>query len=346
MTNEHGGRTSGQEQGNQRAMSLKDILGDQKKSALFGEMLKSQNHLDVAKRLRNKETTDQDLTMLTGEGMKEFEKRMKSAEKLSSMMTPQNMEKLRECKSEKMQSILKAIGVEGVRGAITPQIEMLAIQDPGRMETLVKSFEFMTTREKQQKDADTKLGGLIEKYGVSKDKYDEIMKNPDRTQRSLQLEQAVHDAMGRVPGLRRKTKEKNSKKRGEDVLVRANELSDRSEITAAKTQYEFALTNIGDTLGSIMFGNEATKNAFNNILHGESSEKEELLSFEESKHIAVPEEGDLTKDWEKWSEGETKAERSPEKDRFFNSYVDGKTNNKKGMWRDVMKNLIMGMAKF
>ena len=95
-----------------------------------------------------------------------------------------------------------------------------------------------------------------------------------------------------------------------------------------------------------MFGNEATKNAFNAILHGESLEQEESLSFEEAKNITLPEEGELKKDFEKWSGEETEAGRGVEKDRFLNSYMGGKTDNKKGAWRNVMKNIIMGIAKF
>ena len=211
MANEHAKQVQKQEQGNQRAMPLKEILGDQKRSALFGEMLQSQNRLDVAQRLRMKQSTQEDMNALTGkEGMGEFQERMKSAEKLVTMMTPQNLEKISQGKSEKMQTLVKAIGIEGIRGAIVPQIEMLAMRDPGRIKDMLKSFEFMATREKQQKDADTKFSGLSEKYGVSKDVYDEIVKDPNPAQRSLRLEQAIYSKMGRIPGLRRKTKEKNA----------------------------------------------------------------------------------------------------------------------------------------
>lgn len=351
MANEHMGRMPAQE----GALSLKAILGDQKKSALFGEMLKTQKRLDVAERLRTKQTTEADITMMTGEGMKEFEKSMKSAEKLSSLMTPQNLEKLRASKSEKMQTMFKAIGMDGIRNAIAPNIEILAIRDPKRIENLIKSFEFMVTREQQQKDADAKLNGFFENYNVSKDAYEGIMNDPALTPaaRNMKFEQLIYDKMGRIPGLRHKTKEKNRAQRDIDVQARANELHDRGEIKVAKTQYEFALRNVGDFLGSVMFGNETTKQAFNSILHGEEYQQEELLSFEEAKQITLPEQDELKSHWEQWSEQETQAGRpkdaeaeSARKERFSDSYVGGKTDNKKGAWSDIMKNLIKGLAKF
>lgn len=351
MANEQVGGTSRQEQGTDRPMRLKEILGDPNKSALFADMLKSQNHLDVAERLRMKKTTEDDVELLTGKGMEEFLTRMKSAEALKNMMATPNLAKVLEGKSKKMQSMAKAIGIEGIQSAIVPQLEMLAMKDPTRMRDLLRSFEFMATREKQQKDANTKLNELFEKYGVSKNAYDEIMKDPDPAERILKLDQAIDDQMGRIPGWRpwrRTTKKENTKQRSLDVQARANELSNRDEITAAKIQYELGLRNAGDFLGSLMFGNEETQQAFNSILVGENPEegKEETLSFEDAQAITLPEEDGLKQEWEKWSAEETGAGRTAEKDRFFESYVSGKTDNKKGTWRDVMKNIIMGMARF
>lgn len=348
MANEQVGGTPRQGHDNEHPMRLNEILGDANKSALFADMLKSQNHLDVAERLRLKKTTEQDVELLTGKGMEEFLTRMKSAETLKNMMATPNLAKVLEGKSKKMQSIAKAIGLEGIQNAIMPQLEMLAMKDPTRVKHLLGSFEFMATREKQQKDANTKLNGFFEKYGISKDVYEEIAKDPDPTQRSLNLNKAISDQMGRIPGWRRKTKEKNAAQRDIDIQARAAELTDRSEITAARTQYELGLRNAGDFLGQFMFGNEETQQAFNSILVGENpeEEKEEQLSFEDAKAIELPEEDGLKSEWEKWFAEETGAARTPEKDRFFESYVGGKTDNKKGTWRDVMKNIIMGMAKF
>ncbi|MEK7082913.1 MAG: hypothetical protein AAB972_01975 [Patescibacteria group bacterium] len=348
MANEQAGGAPRQGQGNERPMRLNEILGDANKSGLFADMLKSQNHLDVAERLRMKKTTEQDVELLTGNGMEEFLNRMKSAETLKNMMATPNLAKVLEGKSKKMQSMAKAIGIEGIHGAIVPQLEMLAMKDPTRVRNLIASFEFMTTREKQQKDANTKLNGFFEKYRVSKDAYNEIDNNPDPAQRSLKREQMVHDQMGRIPGWRRKTKEKNAAQRDIDVQARVNELSNRDEITAAKTQYEIGLRNTGDFLGSLMFGNEETQQAFNSILVGENPEegKAEQMSFEDAKSVVLPEEDGLKQAWDTWSAEETGAQRIPDRDRFFESYVNGKTDNKKGTWRDVMKNIIMGMAKF
>ena len=358
------------EVGKEKQPTLQEILADDKKSALFGEMLKSEGDSEMAKRLMGKDKdkmiSEEDLKELTGKKLENFLGRMKSVEVCSGTMTPEAMNRILGGKSEKFQMIVKAVGVEGARNSIVPQLEMLAMRDPDRFKRIVGSFDFLNKKDTEIKKG-KEINNAIEKFckdnNITEEEYSDVEKESTHEGRTKFFEKKFNEKFEdinkigeRIQWFWQKSRKEPSDRNERIQIKKRNELNEyikeqvgkvhsRIDIERLKSDLEPRLKSIGGVLGATILENEDMNTAFQRILKGEEAPEEELFGFKDAGE-AIPDQDTFDKEYEKWKkkEEETVGKASDMKT-FSDFYVKKKIGNKKGFWGDIAKKLIEGLVK-
>ena len=321
------------EKGKEKEVTVKDILADKKQSALFGEFVKNQpDGQERAERLLKGESSPDDIKELTEQKEKFFE-RQKEVEKISQVLKPEFISQLADSSAE-LKTLVQAVGVEGVRGAVTSQLEMLAMRDPVRFDAMVTSYDEVI---KKAEVANQRIEKICEAHNITSKDYLKILaENPDEKERQEKLGDMIREKMGAVKGLRKKTIERNQAIRDKEVGKQAEEIDYKWEIDKLRADYDRELEDVGSLLAaSINLKDSAMNKAFMSALLSEKASKEERVTGFTEMRGAMPSEKDLEIDWStKWKEAEAKGTARSD---FEKSYVDGKLGNKKGTWSDIAK---------
>lgn len=324
----------------EKEISVKDILADKKQSPLFGEFVKTQpGGEERAERLFKGEQTFDDIKLL-GEQKEEFLERQKKAESLLKAFTPELISQLAGY-SPDLGSLIHVGGVEGVQGAIASQLEMLAMKDPTRFDSMLDSYNDLL---KKAEIANKKIKTICETHGIDSKKYLEILGNtPDETERQKKLGDMIRPKLGAVKGWRTKTIEKNKKLQDEDVAEKAKDADYKWEIDNMRVEYDKELEQVGDILALSINENESVKKAFMSAIIGEKAPAQEKFgSFKEMRGM-MPAEEDVKKDWEaEWKKAQ--AEGVTDQDKFKHTFAAKKVGGKQGTWSDIVKKFIMGLT--
>ncbi len=334
--------------------TLKDILADKEKSSRFGELLKSSGSQDIAERLLKGKLAEGDLEKLD-ERRKEFNRKEqevlketrdrkelweKARETLGSGLTKEALTQFAG-QSKSFDIILKAVGAEGARRTIMSQLEALAMRDPGRLNTILEKFEKFSENSKAKNNPDAEIGKIREKYHVTEDELNDILRNnPDRESRKKALQGKIAERMKRIAGVEI-TMGRSSESRAEKILK-------EDEVRTLQEGYKNDLQVVGDAMEAAISKNEEVQEAFMSVLLGKEiaqapkEQKEEFLGFQEMRGM-MPEEDALKREYTTWADAERSAGNKPDNRVFAGSYMGEKMGNKKSSWGDITRNMIMGL---
>lgn len=325
----------------EKETTVKDILADKKQSPLFGEFIKTQpGGEERAKRLFNNESTDDDKKKLS-EQQEQFLERQKEAEKLLKAFTPELISQLAS-KSDELKILVKLGGVEGVHGAIASQLEMLAMREPVRFNSMLDSYNDLLTK---AEGANKQIEKICQTHGINSKQYLDVLANtPDEAERQKKLGDLMRPKMDAVKGWRQKTKEKNQKIQDEEVGEKAKDADYKWEIDQLRTEYDQELEQVGEVLAISINQDTSMSKAFMGAVLGEKSPTEEKFGgFKEMRGMMSSGE-DVKKDWNTEWTAEKASRPSSNEDEFRNTFAAKKVGGKQGTWSDIVKEFIKKMA--
>ena len=166
------------DQQKEKEVTVKDILADKKQSALFGEFVKSKapggKGGEITERLMQGASTPEDVKTLT-EQRDNFLKQQKEVQRVSKALTPDLLKRL-SGQSEDLNTLIKAGSVEGVRGAVVSQLEMLAMKEPDRFDTMVEAYDQLIEK---TSEINKEIEEMCKEHNIDMDEYLKIIENPD-----------------------------------------------------------------------------------------------------------------------------------------------------------------------
>ena len=325
----------------EKEVSVNDILADKKQSALFGEFI----GIGRADRLFKGELTPKDMEELAGE-KEEFLKRQKEVAELSKALTPELIRQLAS-NSSALEILIKVGGVEGVRNAITSQLDMLAMMDHGRFENMMDSYKRVVEK---AEIANQQIEIRCKAHNITSKEYLKILaETPDEKERQEKLGNMIREKMGTMKGwaIKRKTIERKAAERNKEISDKAEEIDFKQDIDQLRADYDKELEGIGDLLAASINEDKDIRKAFSNTVTNEKAPKgEQLMGFKEMRGM-MQSEDDLKKEFtEQFKEAQGK-DTTLTKDKFAASYLKNKMGNKKGKWSDIVKEfLVVSMRNF
>ncbi|MDP3779248.1 MAG: hypothetical protein Q8R30_04370 [bacterium] len=326
-----------------KEITVKDVLADKKDSALFGEFLKSApGGYGVPERMMKGEATSSDLELMAAQ-KDEFLKRKEQIGEFSGKLTPEFLRELA-AQSPKIEVLMKLGGVGSIETAIKSQLEMLAMREPARFQSMINAVEQLT---KKHEELNKRLEDKLKKCGISEEDYLRIIQGTKNgAERYNELKKLLEDttARGGFGVWVRGEKKDFDIKRNAQIRGRIKELNNLSELENMRGQYETELREMGDILGTSVNQHAEMRKTFNDVLLGEKTSEEQLGGFKEMRGVMQSEE-DLKKDWDAgWTDAQ-KAGTS--RSDFESSFVSGKLGDKKGTWSQVVRQfLVSSLSKF
>ncbi len=331
--------------------SLKDILGDDHKSVLFGEMLKEWDDKEATKLFLKLKKSAESLTPKDFEKLvqykKTFEARFSQAEMLKSLLTEKRFVALAK-NSKGLAVSLEVLGVEASYRAIFNSLELLAVKDDSQFEKLHTQLLELTNIEKNTQENNQAITEWCIKYKIDSEKVSAIFTQEKTTEeeRDAMLEKVIEDSLGFWDRGPREAIDWSIKDRLFD-LGRGS-----SEDLIAKIKPEEipkAQQSIANILNLTLSKNEEVLKAVTKNLRPEIKAGEETggdLSFN-SLGDSLGDDKEVLGEWEQFKArnplGKGESMDDEYKNNFEQSYTERKIGRKAGFWSKIAESFMRGM---
>jgi hypothetical protein len=307
------------------ALTLKEIMNDDKHNALLGEMIErdgSAADKEMFARLVSDKMDTADIDALSKFSGK-FAERIRDAESVQEELTPELAREIAENNPD-LKKVMGLVGPEGIVSAVRGTIKNIAISDPETFKKISKSVETMKSfREGDLRELDDYVQKKCKKEGINVDEYMKILAITDGVERVKALEVVIKNKWDKNGwgGLKRAV---NFLSGDAFSIGEANRLeSVKGEINATFAQLDKYKKKVGSVLGASIKGNKDLFEAMSREIVG-GPKKKELAGMNEVK-AEIPTKESLLGDFKKWKEktkiagwdNMNEIEREPYRDAFL-----------------------------
>lgn len=324
--------------------SLAEILKDQKKSDLFGEMLGKSGHEEIALKIVEKRLEEEDLAFLES-ARQAFLEKMARAEELEKWVNKENVLALAK-NHPGFQIVVNLVGLERAVKVIQGQFKKLAIEDEEAFENLaigIETYEGFKGGKYKARNEETEK--MLKERNIKVPEYEEAMKIKDEKKRKKALRVLARKSFGKF----RKAVDLITFYRSSKKM--AGNLEETGELNKATVA---ELDNYQDDILATLYSsmnNQSVRDTIASELMGEKtgeSGQEQKVGFMDAKKVG-PESFDEAKYLSDWEAEKAKtnfgssdpAQQAAIRDRFQvqQKQAHQEQNKKKGFWRSFFAGL-------
>jgi hypothetical protein len=278
--------------------TLAEVMQDKKKFHLLGELLKKNDHADLAARLFAGKLEEGDIDLLEGQREILSDKIIRS-EKIEKLLTKENVIEIARNNPE-FEKIINQLGPEKAIRAITSQLKEISITEPDRFKTMSELMEAKDSyRNKEYKEVNDKIEKLLADSKITQKEYLDVLaiENPDEKDKALKkLSKRTYGDFKRVINFLRPGWKWAQDKTNTLENLREAETSLEDSLANLNTQNE----SIGYALYASINENGNIRKAFANELINEKPPEEPKHGLREAKKKAMIDEKKFNRDWERF----------------------------------------------
>jgi len=332
--------------------TLTSILGDEKKSTLFGMMLERANDpnlVEISKRLMNGKLDQGDMAILE-DHRQAYVQRMEDVKSVSESINEHSIAEYA-ANYQEFQNIVNLVGPKKAAEVIKGQLEKMRITDPFRFSGIKDAIDVLKEeKEGPYKDLDNRVKYICKKNGISESEYAEILADPDDHDRVRKLQTLVKEQYGGGKKIRNWLSRGRIARREADYLD-----SYKEDIDFALSSINQRIEDVGSELYSTIENNEDVRRAMSHEILGKNLPKEKYAGFSTLKST-IPNEVELEEEWDayKTSKGLNAASwtalSDTEKNTRRDEFMKGMNKNRVekmggGFWVSVFKTIFTAFEK-
>lgn len=329
--------------------TLKAIIGDTKKSALFGSFLQHEGGKSVQKlvtRLFEGNLSEGDIAELA-EYRTAFVEKIGRAEAVSAALTVENINQFAS-NSKELTDIINTIGADRAVAVVKGQIEKLVIEDEEQFELIASNLGQLQYFQKgEMEETNNKIRGYLAKYKIDEQSYVRILQNPNMAARLEELSELIHSKMSRLG----KVFDFFSGRSMVGARIGGAE-DNKVEIELAIEQLNFHMQSVGEALALTVDQNSDVRHALSQELIGEKPEKEKKTGFKEMKG-GMPDGEAIDEAWDEYKTGVTdwatlsSVDQDAQRELFRKKYQKETLENNEfsGFWASFFKSFFSSMMK-
>jgi len=316
--------------------TLNEILAHPEENVLFGKYLKQSDGGDniLAMKLYAGDLKKEDFDALN-EKRNEFLEIKERASKLKERFE-KNIGGIISASPE-LKKIVNVAGEEGIRNAIIDRMDEIAITDPERFEDLESGFSGLTGAEESVARGNERIVALCKEWGFTEDEYTKALLARESGD-PYALEDLIKSKMGAF--------KKTFTSYGE-LMDQGEEIDTRADIKNRLSAVNWNLGNIGGSLSTALFENEAVREMLVANLKGEKGPGKDTSFLEMKDMLKVPHtfEG-LDTAWAKYQKEHEHDDGYAIEDariQFGDEYAENLVPKKKrGFWASIFRTLLSG----
>ena len=336
-------KTNPEEEG--EILTVSEIISDNEKSYLFGEMVKQEGgDEEVMARLAKGKLEEKDIEILE-KHRKVFEKRIRDAEKIKGGITKEMVSEIA-LQNPEFQKIINLNGPEKAAKIIEGQMNELAVTDNARFLSVYEKIEKSKTfKNEETKRLDDSVKELCKKENVNADEFFKALAITDDSKREDAVRKLVENSWS------------GTKKLTAGILLRLNIkdssyestnnlLNKKAEIDAFYEELDKNKKSIGSALASTIKSNKGMLEALSKGIIGKPTKPENPIGMREAAG-SFPDNESIDEEWEelkKKSKWDTLDETKKESVRKgfgekLKKESGEKAKNKKGFWTSILQSL-------